>query len=42
MQLAKVDFSIGTDVYMPPRNLNLNIGKAVGCSNEILLNNTDM
>ena len=40
--LSKVDFSIGTGIYMLPSNLNLNIGKTEGYNNKILVSNTDM
>ena len=40
--LSKVNFSVGTGIYMLPSNLNLKIGKTKGYSNEILLSNTDM
>ena len=40
--LSKVDFSVGTGIYMLPNNLNLNIGKTKGCNNKILVSNTDM
>ena len=40
--LSKVDFSVGTGIYMLPRNLNLNIGKKKGYNNKILVSNTDM
>ena len=40
--LSKVDFSVGTDIYILPSNLNLNIGKKKGYNNKILVNNTDM
>ena len=40
--LSKVDFSVGTGIYMLPSNLNLNIGKAKGYNNKILVSNTDM
>ena len=40
--LSKVDFSVDTCIYMLPSNLNLNIGKARGCNNKILVSNTDM
>ena len=40
--LAKVDFSVGTGIYMLPNNLNLSIGKTVGYNNKILISNTDM
>ena len=42
--LSKVDFSVGTGIYMLPSDLNLNIGKtkgtAVNC--KFLLSNKDM
>ena len=40
--LSKVDFSVGTGIYILPSNLNLNIGKKKGYSNKILVSNTDM
>ena len=40
--LSKVDFSVGTGIYMLPNNLNLNIGKTKGYNNKILVSNTDM
>ena len=40
--LSKVDFSVGTGIYMLPNNLNLNIGKTKGHNNKILVSNTDM
>ena len=40
--LSKVDLSVGTDIYMLPSNLNLNIGKTEGYNNKILVSNTDM
>ena len=40
--LSKVDFSVGTGIYMLPSNLNLNIGKKKGYNNKILVSNTDM
>ena len=40
--LSKVDFSVGTDIYMLPSYLNLNIGKTKGYNNKILVSNTDM
>ena len=40
--LSKVDFSVGTRMYMLPSNLNLNIGKTKGYNNKILVSNTDM
>ena len=40
--LSKVDFSVGIGIYMLQSNLNLNIGKAKGYNNKILVSNTDM
>ena len=40
--LSKVDFSSGTDIYILPSNLNLNIGKTVVYSNKILISNADI
>ena len=40
--LSKVDFSVGIGIYMLRSNLNLNIGKAKGYNNKILVSNTDM
>ena len=40
--LSKVDFSVGTCIYMLPSDLNLSMGKTKGCNNKILVNNTDM
>ena len=40
--LSKVDFAVGTGIYMLPSNLNLNIGKTKGHNNEILVSNTGM
>ena len=40
--LSKVDFSVGIGIYMPPSNLNLNIGKTKGYNNKILVSNTDV
>ena len=40
--LSKVDFSVGTGIYMLPSNLNWNIGKMKGYNNEILVSNTGM
>ena len=40
--LSKVDFSVGTGIYMLPSNLILNIGKTKGYNNKILVSNTDM
>ena len=40
--LSKVDFSVGTGVYMLPSNLNLNIGKTKSYNKKILVSNRDM
>ena len=40
--LSKVDFSVGTGIYMLPSTLNLSIGKKKGYNNNILVSNTDM
>ena len=40
--LSKVDFSVGTSIYILPSDLNLNIGKTKGYNNKILVSNTDM
>ena len=39
--LLKVDFSVGTGIYMLPSNLNLYVGKKKGYNNKILVSNTD-
>ena len=40
--ISKVDFSMGTGIYMLPRNLNLSIGKTKGYNHKILVSNTGM
>ena len=40
--LSKVDFSVGTGIYMLPSDLNLSIGKTKGYNNKILVSNTDI
>ena len=40
--LSKVNFSVGTAIYMRPSNLNLSIGKTKGYNNKILVSNTGM
>ena len=40
--LSKVDFSVGTGIYMLPSDLNLSIGKTKGYNKKILVSNTDM
>ena len=40
--LSKVDFSIGTGIYMLPNDLKLSIGKTVGYNSKILVGNTDI
>ena len=38
--LSKVDFSVGTGIYILPSNLNLNIVKTKGYGNGILVSDT--
>ena len=40
--LPKVDFSVGTSIYVLPSNLNLNTEKTKRYNNKILVNDTDM
>ena len=40
--LSKVDFSVGTGIYMLPSDLNLSMGKTKGYNNKVLVSNTDM
>ena len=40
--LSKVDFSVGTGIYMLPTNLNLSMRKAEGYNNKVLVSNADM
>ena len=40
--LSKVDFSVGTGIYMLPTKLNLSIRKTKGYNNKILMSNKDM
>ena len=40
--LSKVDFSVGTSIYMLPSDLNLSMRKTKGYDNKILVSNTDM
>ena len=40
--LSKVDFSVGTGIYMLPRDLNLIMGKTKGYNSKVLVSNTDM
>ena len=40
--LSKVDFSVGTGIYMLPSDLNLSIGKTKGHNKKVLVRNTDM
>ena len=40
--LSKLDFSVGTGIYMLPSNLNLIIRKEKGYNNKILVSNTGM
>ena len=39
--LSKVDFPVGTGVYMFPRNLNLKIGSTKGYNNKNLISSTE-
>ena len=39
--LSKVDFLMGTSIYMLPSVLSLNMGETKGYKNKILVNNTD-
>ena len=40
--LSKVDFLVGTGMYMLRSDLNLSMGKTKGYNNKILVSNTDM
>ena len=40
--LSKVDFSVGTGIYMLPSDLNLSTGKTKGYNNKIFVSNADM
>ena len=40
--LSKIDFSVGTGIYVLPSNLNLNIGKSKGYNDKILVSKIDM
>ena len=40
--LSKVDFSVGTGIYMLSSNLNLSIGKKKVYNNKIVVSNTDI
>ena len=40
--LSKLDFSVGTGIYMLPSDLNLSIGKTKRYNNNLLVSNTDM
>ena len=40
--LSKVDFSVGTGIYMLPSNLNLKIGRTKRYNNKILVSKADM
>ena len=40
--LSKIDFSVGTGIYIYTSNLNLNIGKTKGCNTKILVSDKDM
>ena len=40
--LSNVEFSVGTDIYMLPSNLNLNTGWTKGYNDKILVSKTDI
>ena len=40
--LSKIDFSVCTNIYMLPSDLNLNTGKTKGYNNRTLVSNTGM
>ena len=40
--LSKVDFSVGTGIYMLPSDLNFSIRKTKGYNNKIFVSNTDI
>ena len=40
--LSKVDFAVGTTIYMLPSDLNLSMEKMKGYNGKILVSNTDM
>ena len=40
--LSKVDFSVGTEIYMPLSNFNLNTEKKKVYNNKILVSNTEV
>ena len=40
--LSKVDFSLGTGIYMLPSDFHVGIGKTKGYNNKILVSNTGM
>ena len=40
--MSKANFSVGTDIYMLPSNINLNVRKTAGCNNKILISNRNM
>ena len=40
--LSNVEFSVGTDIYMLPSNLNLNIGWTKRYNDKILVSNADI
>ena len=42
VRASKLDFSLGTGIYMLPSNINLSIGKMVRYNNKILISNSDM
>ena len=40
--MSKANFSVGTDIYMLPSNINLNVRKTAGYNNKILISNRNM
>ena len=40
--LSKIDFSVGTGIYMLPSDLDLSMGKTTGYNNKSLVSNTDI
>ena len=40
--ISKANFSVGTDIYMLPSNINLNVRKSARYNNKILISNRNM
>ena len=40
--ISKANFSVGTDIYMLPSNIDLNVRKTAGYNNKILISNRNM